>query len=124
MENSYDLIKCEDSEHPSDLLRTSPSEQTNEIWSPVYSKCFISRKPDQWTHTAHIRTYTCTQMCIHTHTHTHMCMHTHTHICVRIHTHTQTHTCTCMMHKERKKETNKQTTSCKEYATVQLIDLN
>ena len=73
---------------------------------------------------AHTHAHACTQMCIHTHTHTHMCMHTHTHICVRIHTHTQTHTCTCMMHKERKKETNKQTTSCKEYATVQLIDLN
>jgi len=62
MENSYILIKCEDSEHPSDLLRTSPSEQTNEIWSPVYSEWFISRKPDQWTHTAHIH--------IHMHTHT------------------------------------------------------
>ena len=40
MENNYDLIKREDSEHPCDLLRTLPSEQKNEIWLPIYSEWF------------------------------------------------------------------------------------
>jgi hypothetical protein len=31
MENNYDLIKREASEHPCNLLRTLPSEQKNEI---------------------------------------------------------------------------------------------